>query len=250
MLRVVHSVSFWFLLWFYTGILFIKMVAIYFSHRGSSALDRSNAVHRLASEWGEGLLKITPGWTYELVGIEELEKIKDQPLVLVANHASAVDIWALFTTQLSFRWLSKDTVFKLPMIGTAMKWAGYVPIRRGDKSSHQQAMRQSAKWLEQGVSMMFFPEGSRSKDGKLKSFKPGAFRLAMSSQVPILPVVLHGTSRMLSKNSLLLNPASVRIQILEACYPLAGESAEDFMERVRAKIKEQLEKADELAKIA
>ena len=154
-------------------------------------------------------------------------------MVIVANHQSSADICALFTTETQFRWLSKSEVFRIPLIGHAMKWAGYVPISRGNIKSHKRALRASSDWIRRGVSMVYFPEGSRSKDGSLGEFKIGAFRLSEDEDVPILPVVLQGTMNMMAKNSFIPNPAKVNVKILPPTKKQDNETIEQFTQRVK-----------------
>ena len=87
-------------------------------------------IHRIASFWGRTIIQMMPGWKIEVTGQENLPG-DDEPVVIVANHESMSDIWAMYYLDIQFRWLSKDTVFKIPMVGQAMRWAGYIPITRG-----------------------------------------------------------------------------------------------------------------------
>ena len=109
-------------------------------------------------------------------------------------------------------------------------------------------MQASARWLRQGVSMVFFPEGTRSEDGRLKEFKLGAFRLAMDEKVDILPLVLRGTRDMVQKKSGMPRPARLEIEVLSRVSPKPGESLESFGERVREIIALRLEQGEAGAK--
>lgn len=240
MMGVLRTVYFWLSFWTYTALLFLKMIYLKLAYYGKSDFDLSLACHRVACQWGQGILKITPGWSYRIEGREYLPQDRT-PMVLVANHQSSTDICALFTTGVQFRWLSKIEVFKAPIIGLAMKWSGYVPIKRGSSKSHRQALKESSSWLRRGVSMVYFPEGSRSEDGNLHSFKLGAFSLATRENVPVLPVVLQGTGHMMAKNSLFPNPANVTVKILPPTRKEEGETIEEFAERVRSLILNQLQ---------
>jgi 1-acyl-sn-glycerol-3-phosphate acyltransferase len=195
-------------------------------------------VHRLASLWGQIIIKMMPGWKIEVTGRENLPA-DNEPVVIVANHESMSDIWAMYYLNIQFRWLSKDSVFKIPMIGHAMKWAGYIPITRGNKSSHIESMRQSSDRLRRGIPMFFFPEGTRSTDGTIKEFKIGAFKLARDSKVAILPIAIHGAGDLMRKGS--SHPsmrATVRLKILPKIAPpdLNNEDLELYAEQVRQAI--------------
>lgn len=238
----IRALAFWSSTWFYTTVFFFKLCFIYFRHQKTDRIEKSCVVHQVASEWGRGILEFTPGWSYELRGKENFPKENEPPVVIVANHLSAVDICALFTTGVQFRWLSKASVFRIPMVGTAMRWAGYVPVTRGQRRSHQEALQASAQWLRDGISMVFFPEGSRSLDGELKPFKTGAFRLADQEKTAILPVAIYGTKDMLAKHSLIPNPAKVIVSALPPIWKSPHESIETFTEKVRSLIADEIDK--------
>lgn len=195
----------------------------------------SELAHSLATRWGQSFLNLMPGWTLVVEGKEHLPKQK-KPYVIVANHESGTDILAIYFLGIQFRWLSKDSIFKIPMIGQAMKLSGYVPIIRGDKDSHTKAMKISKRVVQSGIPMLFFPEGTRSTTGSLKAFKSGAFRLANKCNAPVLPIVLHGAGTLLKKKSLAPNVATVRVKILPLMHQTADESAGDFCSRVREKM--------------
>ena len=196
--------------------------------------------HEVANFWGKSFFALIPGWRYVIHGRENLPP-PGEAAVIVANHQSATDILALFTLGIQFRWLSKKEVFNLPWVGGAMRWSGYVPITRGDAESHRRAMLQSAKWLRRGVSMVFFPEGSRSVSGELQKFKLGAFRLAEQEKVAIVPMLLCGTRGLMVKKSIVPNRATIDIRVLEKVHPREDESLDELVERVREIIRVGLE---------
>lgn len=205
--------------------------------------DRANLIHGshwLAGYWARVIMHSAPGWRWSYQGFEHLPKPGDKPVVMVANHQSAADIGAIYLTKARFRWLSKDSMFRVPIIGLCMRWAGYVPLKRGDRASGNQAMNKSAAWIRSGVSMFFFPEGTRSEDGQLKSFKTGAFRLALEEGVDILPVILCGTKDMMLKNSSIPKPAHIILEVMPRVASLPGEDAEAFALRVEQLIRARL----------
>ena len=190
-------------------------------------------VHRVACIWGQLVFFGFPVWKLHIEGQEYLPKDNNN-YVIVANHLSAGDIFTIFCTKAQFRWIAKAEAFKLPLIGPAMRWAGYVPVIRGNKSSHELAMKTSRDWLDKGLSMLFFPEGTRSKNGQLGVFKSGAFRLAEESQKPILPIALSGTYHMLRK--FWPQPSKIGIHIFPPMQRNEDESLDQFILRVRAVI--------------
>src|SRR5690606_21046611 len=100
--------------------------------------------HRIATFWGKTIIKMVPGWRIEIDGAENIPKDRD-PVVIVANHESMADIWALFFLDIQFRWLAKAEIKKIPVVGQAMAWAGYLFIKRGNKTSAAKAMNDAAR---------------------------------------------------------------------------------------------------------
>ncbi len=134
---------------------------------------------------------------------------------MLSNHQSLMDILLVFKTFFHFKWVSKDSMFKAPLLGWNMRLNGYVPIKRGDAESRETCMKLCRAWLRRGSSVFFFPEGTRSKDGKIGGFKIGAFRLALETGTDILPMVITGSAQAVPKHSILLTKKSrMKIRIL------------------------------------
>ena len=158
-------------------------------------------------------------------------------MVIVANHESMSDIWAMYYLGVQFRWLSKAEVFRMPVVGHVMKYADYVPVERGNKNSHLNAMKLSADRLDEGLCMFFFPEGTRSKDGKIKDFKNGAFRLARDTNTAVLPIAIHGAGDLMRKGSLVPNPAHVKVKILP---PIPGPDESTDLGAYASNVREKI----------
>ena len=120
--------------------------------------------------------------------------------VIVSNHQSQLDIIVTFRLFLHYKIVSKIEMFKVPFMGWNMSLNRYIKLVRGDKDSIKDMIDVSKRRLEEGSSVFFYPEGTRTKDGEIKSFKPGAFIIARESKVPILPILLNGTGKALPKN--------------------------------------------------
>lgn len=234
-MKLLRAMVFWIITSIFTGLMVLKTI-LAAAKAVITGDNVSNCSHDVAGQWGRGVLKLSPFWDFKVTGREHLPKQGDAPIVIVANHQSSVDIWALYLLDIQFRWLSKAEVFDIPLLGTAMKLAGYVSVKRGDAESQAAAFKASRHWLRQGVSMVYFPEGSRSLDGKLKPFKTGAFRLSELERVDILPMAIRGTSSMLKKTSYIPSAAHVDIQLFPPTRRQDKESLEDFVERVRMTI--------------
>lgn len=202
--------------------------------------SNGRTIHKLAGIWGRLLFHLTPGWHVEVVGREYLPKEGERPAVLVSNHESMTDIFAMYFLRTQFRWLSKEEVFRIPLVGNVMTWCDYVPIRRGNKDSHTQALEESADRLRKGFSMFFFPEGTRSDDGSIRPFKTGAFKLARDEQAPVIPIVIHGARDLMPKGVKIPGKATVTIKVLPPLPPPAQDvgvkELGDYAERVRKMI--------------
>jgi len=168
-----------------------------------------------------------------------------QSYIYMSNHQSNFDIPALLAhIPGQFRWLAKAELFKIPIFGRAMRGAGYVSIDRFNRESAFESIREAAGKIKNGVSVMIFPEGTRSTDGAIRSFKKGGFIMAIDSGVPIVPVILRGTWSIMSKKSLRINAGEVYMDIQK---PLdtAGftrDSKDDLIEKVRTIICDAFER--------
>jgi len=192
-------------------------------------------VHWAAMMWAKTLVWLSPHWEFEITGREHLEPGK--PYLIIANHQSALDIFAvLIAFGGHFKFLAKKELFKTPFLGWHMSLAGYIPIDRGNKESAKNAMMLAGKWLERGVSLLFFPEGTRSLDYQIHNYKLGAFRLAEEKNVPVLPLVIDGTGDALAKKSYVLKKRSkLRVSIGEPVTPekLGAEGVASYAIKVR-----------------
>jgi 1-acyl-sn-glycerol-3-phosphate acyltransferase len=195
--------------------------------------------------WASLYLWGNPFWSLKKRGVKLADR--NQTYVIVANHQSMADILAIFNTFLHFKWIAKKSLFKFPLLGWNMSFNGYIPIDRGNPESREQCMRDCRAWLDKGSSVLFFPEGTRSEDGKLRDFKPGAFRLALESGHDILPIVIKGSLHAIPKHSILLHGKSK--MELEVLPPVSLEpyknldikdATEQLTQAVRTKIAEKL----------
>ncbi len=135
-----------------------------------------------------------------------------QPAVYVANHLSFLDIFSLFHLNRPFKFISKTSNFFIPIIGWSMFLTGHIMINRTDKKSQLQCLKQCGVVLSEGASVLFFPEGTRSDDGKMHAFKKGAFSVAAKAKVPVVPITLVNTGdRMPNGHEYLLYPGQVQV---------------------------------------
>jgi 1-acyl-sn-glycerol-3-phosphate acyltransferase len=165
--------------------------------------DRRRVVlHLYSCFWAAFYLYCNPIWRLRVVGRGKLPW--RGPAVIVANHASLIDILVLFALYRPFKWVSKASNFRLPFIGWNMTLNDYVPLVRGSKESIVKMMTECRRHLAQGSPVLIFPEGTRTRDGELQAFKDGAFRLAVEAGCPVIPVAVHATGDCLPKHGFVL----------------------------------------------
>jgi 1-acyl-sn-glycerol-3-phosphate acyltransferase len=143
------------------------------------------------------------------------------PYVVVANHQSFLDIFVLCNIIHDWKWVAKKSLFKIPLFGWGFSLTGSISLDRGDTASALAVMAKCRHYLGERISVMMFPEGTRSTDGKLLPFKPGAFKLAVEAGVPVLPIAVSGTSGGMPKGGMWVRPARITVRILEPV-PTAG----------------------------
>jgi 1-acyl-sn-glycerol-3-phosphate acyltransferase len=143
--------------------------------------------------------KLSPYWRFGMHG--PLPQRMPSRTVVVSNHESNADPFLISHLPWEMKWLGKASLFKIPVVGWSMWLAGDIPVTRGDQDSAKGAMAQCARWLEKGMPVMVFPEGTRSKTEELLPFRDGAFRLAIEMGADVLPLAVSGTRRALPKHS-------------------------------------------------
>lgn len=183
-------------------------------------------------------VKSNPLWRFRWAGTPPTDP--RNPYVVVSNHESFADILLLSLLPWEMKWLSKAEILRIPVLGWNMRLAGDIPVWRGKMESAKDAMAQAARTLKGRVSVMIFPEGTRSPNETMLPFKDGAFRLAIESGVPVLPLVVTGTRDALAKHDWRMNPAHATVTVL-APIETTGLTLNDvtaLKERVRAVIAE------------
>ena len=155
---------------------------------------------------------LTRLWRFETEGVPP--EGPRRPYVVVSNHESYADIFLMSHFPWEMKWLSKHTIFKIPVMGWMMRMALDVPVRRGERESAIAALAECRDRLARRVSVMIFPEGTRSRTDELLPFKDGAFHLAIQSRVPILPVAIAGTRSCMAKGSFAFRHAHAKARVL------------------------------------
>ncbi len=171
-------------------------------------------LHMFTSVWACMYLWVMPPWAVSMEGRSNIRK--GATYVIVSNHQSLLDILVVFRLFFHFKWVAKEEAFNIPFIGWNMVLNRYIRLKRGDRESIKNMYRECKKTISGGSSIYIFPEGTRSKTGVMRAFKPGAFNLAREMKVPILPVVINGTKNALPKRSLNFHGrCDIRIKVLE-----------------------------------
>ncbi|MDR0384735.1 MAG: 1-acyl-sn-glycerol-3-phosphate acyltransferase [Prevotellaceae bacterium] len=175
--------------------------------------SRRKVIHVLSWYWGLHYIWFNPLWKTEYVCRADIDRRK--PCVIVSNHQSMFDICVMYRIPLVFKWVSKKEVFRIPFVGWLLKLHGDILIQRGTTQSAKEMLKQAGKWIDRGCSISIFPEGTRSADGRIHRFKEGAFMIAKLNRLPVLPVVIEGTRKILPPQSSLMGGcATVRIHVL------------------------------------
>lgn len=188
---------------------------------------------------GVAITKTFPPWRLSVKGRWPAGK---QAYVVVANHQSMLDILLLSHIPKEMKWVAKEELFRVPWIGWMLRLTGDIAVRRGDAESGGEALGKAKRYLANGMSVIFFPEGTRSRTAKLLPFKSGAFRLAIEAGVPVLPVAVNGTAAGMPKGSPWVRPCRATARILEPV-PVTGYRPEDapkLRDLVRARIADAL----------
>ncbi len=148
----------------------------------------------------------------------------DGPVIFACNHASQMDILVLYRAlPVPFKFLVKKELFKVPLLGLAMKKAGYIPIDRKNSRAAVKSIKKAAERLRQGDSIVIFPEGTRSVDGRLQPFKEGGFMLAVKAGCPVVPVAIKGSHEVLPKGAFIARPGTIDVTVGKAVEVRIGD---------------------------
>jgi 1-acyl-sn-glycerol-3-phosphate acyltransferase len=202
-----------FFIWLTAGLLIVAWLPLLALSR---LFDRDPVKYRtgfLFRKLGKVLTFMNPAWKLHISG----EKVSDprRPYVVVCNHQSLADIPLISNLPWEMKWMGKAELFRLPIIGWMMKLTGDIPVDRGTARSGVIAFAKARQYLEQKCSVMMFPEGTRTTDGRVRQFNDGAFHLAIRAKVPILPLVIEGSHDCIPKNSWKFGkPSDILLKVL------------------------------------
>ncbi|HPA86214.1 MAG TPA: lysophospholipid acyltransferase family protein [Bacteroidales bacterium] len=181
--------------------------------------DRNRIItHRILTWQSRLLAKIVPIWKINVRGREKANG--KGPYVFISNHQSILDILLINSLCLNYKWVSKIENMNVPFLGWYLRMADYLTVDRGNKESKELMMDKALGCLKKGISVMMFPEGTRSVDREIGFFKRGAFQLAIDAGVPIIPILLDGSGGVLPKHGLIFSTGhKVRMEVFDPVAP-------------------------------
>jgi 1-acyl-sn-glycerol-3-phosphate acyltransferase len=197
----IFSILYW--TWFIITniILFSIALAIWFL---TVLFDKKLVIlHRFSSLWGHSYIWLNPLWPLKMTGRKNIKR--GRTYVIISNHQSMLDILVLYGLFRHYKWVSKKENFSIPIIGWLMRLNRYIELERGNTGSYLTMMKKIRKTLNDGNSILMFPEGTRNQTGGgLSPFRDGAFRMALENKVGLIPIVLDGTGYTIPKGKIIL----------------------------------------------
>jgi 1-acyl-sn-glycerol-3-phosphate acyltransferase len=215
----------------------VTIVSSFFSKTG-------NLPHMIARTWARSIL-VMSRVKVTVRGTSKLDH--NGSFIYMSNHQSNYDIPVLLgCLPVQFRWLAKAELFKIPIFGRGMRGCGYISIDRSNRKSAFRSLKVAAATIRSGTSVLIFPEGTRSNDGKLRDFKKGGFVLAVDAGVPILPITIRGTYEIMPRSRIWIWSQAVEMEIHDpiSTAEYSRKTKNDLMERVREVILSAQAKAD------
>ena len=204
---------------------------------GTSFVTRSgNLPHRVGRAWAQSIMRVGR-MRVHVKGLANIEAHRSY--IYMANHTSNFDIPVLLGyLPVQFRWLAKAELFRIPIFGYAMHRCGYISIDRFNHAAAVKSLSTAARRIREGVSVLIFPEGTRSWDGQVGPFKKGGFVVAVDAGVPIVPVFIRGTRTIMPKGKRLITPGSVTMEIFSPVPTIdfTRQNKQILMDKVRTRI--------------
>ncbi len=210
---------------------------------GETFLPGRNLCFRLGQTWSKIHLRAC-GARVEYLGLERVHG--SLPCLYVSNHQSNLDVWALAPVlPVTTRFVAKASLFRIPIFGQAIRAAGFIPIDRGDRARAIESLGAAKAWLASGGPILIFGEGTRSRKGHLLPLKKGPFHLAVAAGVPVIPIAISGSGKLLAPGTMRVRTGRFRLSVLDPIRPEPGAAAaETLRSRVAEAIASGLEPAE------
>lgn len=237
-LKILFSIYYWAAFALITIVMFIPAALAWLLSFWWDPLRRWN--NRVSWVWARMYMLANPCWKLTITDREKINP--DIPTLLVANHLSMWDIFVLFLLRKDFHWVSKRSNMLIPLIGQNMYFVRTILLDRDSPREILRMVKESVKRLEEGISLMIFPEGERSLSGRLQPFLGGAFMIAKRAKVRIQPVVITNTFKLLPRLQWIFNPiVHLHVSVLD---PIPKETVELLgTEELSARVKDAFVKA-------
>lgn len=238
--RNVMLVLFSIMIWILVAVITLVITSLIIVTFPVCLLDKKRAfAHWLGSLWARSIVALNPFWDVTVIGRENIGDNKNY--IMVSNHQSMGDILVVYSIAKNFKWIAKQSIFMVPMLGWAMHCCGYISLKRGKHGSIRDSFNDACAWLKRGVSVLIFPEGTRSPDGTMRAFKNGAFKMARETGVDILPMVIVGTSEALSKGHWIMShKVRMTLKILSPVFTAEYTDFNQLKDTVRDRIAKEL----------
>jgi 1-acyl-sn-glycerol-3-phosphate acyltransferase len=198
-------------------------------------------LHRQCFWWSDAIIGLNPYWKVKVRGLENADP--KRTYVIVANHQSLADIVVLYQTRLQFKWVAKEDLFSIPFLGWCLGLCKHIRLKRKDHGSIRDVYREAIHYLRSGMSVLFFPEGTRSETDVMNPFQSGAFKLALSEKLPILPIAIRGTRDAIPKGGWVMKSrVFCDLTVLEPIETVEFQHSnfQQLSEMVRSRIAERL----------
>jgi 1-acyl-sn-glycerol-3-phosphate acyltransferase len=206
--------------------------------------DRDRKVtHWLLTFQANVVTYLVPIWKIKVKGRDKA--LPGTTYVIICNHQSILDILIIYCLWYRFKWISKIEVRGVPVLGWYVRMADYIFVDRGNKLSKAKMMVESYECLKKDISIMIFPEGTRSADNQISFFKRGAFQLAITTKTPILPVIMDGTGNVLPKHGIIFGGFhKIDLRVLDPVGPesFGTDNCDELAAKFQEMMKEELQK--------
>jgi 1-acyl-sn-glycerol-3-phosphate acyltransferase len=234
-MKAIISIGIWLGSWLLTILLFF---VVFLLNILLFPFDKKKKItHAQCFWWSDAVIGLNPFWELKVSGLENIDH--KRTYVIISNHQSMADIAVLYQTKMQFKWVAKASLFKVPFIGWCLGLIKHIKLMRGDFASIKEIYHQASQWLRKDISVLFFPEGTRSSTDKMNEFQNGAFKLAIKEKKPILPIYLAGTRDAIPKGSWIFKGKVSAKLIVLAAVETDGFNPGDFAllrDAVRKKI--------------
>lgn len=244
-MKTIYSI----LVWLIYGISFVfSLIFTFIAFIATFWFDKHRFIpNKVMMFFGRSMVSLNPFWTVTHFGVENVHK-GPKGKIVIANHQSFLDMPLLATLPFKMKWVSKKELFNVPVVGWILKMSGHISVDRGTKNAAKSLLAMNPP-IEDGGMVMIFPEGTRSREGKLKTFKKGAFYASKDNNFHILPIVVEGTYKLLPPDTWKMNvKGNLYISVLEPVDPSGFDTIESLSDHVHGLVSEELAKLQRIAK--